>query len=145
MSELMRLAKRCEQASGPGKALDREIALAVGWVRQSPSEAGRRHPAWFHPDDCRDGKPVLDSLHGTDVWRDPLPYTASIDAAMTLVDARALWAVGCMEAGPFARLCWPMPDGGFGGGYHEASAATVPLALCAAALRARSVQEEGDG
>lgn len=65
-------------------------------------------------------------------------YTASIDAAMALVDKRALYAFGDMEEGVFGRLCWPQPDGGYGGGYHEANAATVPLAICAAALRARA-------
>jgi hypothetical protein len=57
---------------------------------------------------------------------------------MLLVDPKALWAHGSMEEGPFARLCWPMPNGGFVGGYFEAKAATVPLATCAAALRARA-------
>lgn len=72
----------------------------------------------------------------------PADYVRSLDAAMTLVDPRALWAHGSMEDGPFARLCWPMPDGGFVGGYHEAFAATVPLATCAAALRAIAQTKE---
>jgi hypothetical protein len=59
-------------------------------------------------------------------------------AARMLIDARALWAVGSMEEGPFARLCWPQPDGGFTGGYFEGQAETVPLAICVAALRARA-------
>lgn len=62
---------------------------------------------------------------------------AYLDAVMMLVDPRALWAVGSMEEGPFARLCWPMPDGGYAGGYQDATAATGSLALCIAALKAR--------
>lgn len=130
------LADRCEAATGPQKALDREIALLVGWCRQSPSEAKRKHPAWFHPDDCRDGKPIFDSLHGTDVWRDPSAFTASIDAAMTLVPKGWETAIYC--GGELANVqmeterlrqqpCFIPIDG---------TAATPALALCAAALRA---------
>lgn len=65
-------------------------------------------------------------------------YLHSIDDAKTLVDSRALWAVGCMEDGPFARLCWPQPGGSFVGGYFEVYAATPAIALCIAALKART-------
>lgn len=73
---------------------------------------------------------------GSPIYNIP-DYTRSLDAALTLCVKGTLWAVGSMEEGPFARLCWPQPDGGYVGGYHEASAATAPLALCIAALEAR--------
>lgn len=66
----------------------------------------------------------------------PPPYTVSLDAARSLCVSGTLWAVGSMEDGPFARLVWPQKDGGYIGGYFEATAATAPLALCIAALRA---------
>jgi len=135
-SALLELAARIEAAGGPSKALDREIALAVGWVRQTPSEARRKHPAWFHPDDCRDGEVVFDSLHGTDVWRDPLPYTTSIDAALTLVPEGAFWSITMRgESRPGFHACCQLD-----GPLDWREGATAPLALCAAALRAKAAQ-----
>lgn len=66
---------------------------------------------------------------------------AYLDAIAMLLDPRALWAIGSMEEGPFARVCWPMPDGGYAGGYQEAKAATVPIALCIANLRSRTTHD----
>lgn len=40
-----------------------------------------------------------------------------------------LWAVGSMEDGPFARLCWPMPNGSYVGGYVQTTGETVAEAL----------------
>ena len=62
---------------------------------------------------------------------------AWLDAARELLAPHTLWAVGSMEDGPFARVCWPQPDGGYSGGYFEATAPSAALALCAAALKAR--------
>lgn len=125
-SDLLKLADACEAATGPDRELDREIAPLIGL-----RIVNEGHPI---------GRVCYDeNSHGV-----PLPaFTASIDAAMTLLAPGTLWAVGSMEDGPFARLCWPQPDGGFTGGYFEAEAATAPLALCAAALRART-QATGD-
>ena len=108
MPNLLELAERCEAATGPDRELDFEIAKTIGRERWY---AGG-HPQWH--------------------------FTASLDAAMSLVDPRALWAIGSMEEGPFCRLCWPQPDGGFTGGYFEGQAETVPLSICVAALKARS-------
>jgi len=58
-----------------------------------------------------------------------------LGAARALLPPHTLWAVGSMEDGPFARLCWPQPDGGYSGGYIEASGQTVALALATAAMR----------
>jgi hypothetical protein len=139
------LVRRVESATGPSKALDREIALAVGWVRLSPSEARRSNPAWYHPEDCRNGKPIIDSLHGTDVWRDPIAYTASLDAAMSLVPEGWFWMAGNRDRiTPRAYVENGEPS--FVGIssrrnpnrlWFEVTAATPALALVAAALRAR--------
>lgn len=123
------LSTLIEGLDGPSRAINREVALAVGWVRKTPSEAGRKHPAWYHPDDCRDGKVVMDSLHGTDVWREPLDYVASIDAALSLLPEGCNWGVddgleGQAWAGDYK---WQ----------HEATAATPCLALLSAIMKAR--------
>ncbi len=69
-------------------------------------------------------------------------YTASLDAAMSLVPEKSLWSACDMEDGPFAQVIRPMPDGGYGGGLTSAHAATPALALTAAALRALAATEQ---
>jgi hypothetical protein len=131
---LLALAARCEAAKLPlpDRTLNRAIARAVGWGYQSPSEARRANPAWFHPEDCRNGKPVFDSLHGTDVWREPLNYVGSLDAAMTLVPSPGKWSVTAGHKGDWQACVWVE-----GAGFMDwRSAASPALALTAAALRA---------
>ena len=134
------LIERIEAALGPDREIDCRIAHSIDWRHPSERLGGEpescrtyvQHwlmikddePDFTHPDRCK--------------WSVIPDYSASIDAAMTLVDPRALWAHGNMEEGPFARLCWPQPDGTFGGGYVEANCATVPLSIVCAALKARS-------
>jgi hypothetical protein len=135
--ELLALADRCEAATGSDRELDALIWCAMQGVRyisHNPTYAGHgegddTQVEYVEPPKRTRRVSGKSRPHAK-------PFTASLDAAMTLVDPRALWAHGSMEDGPFARLCWPMPDGGFVGGYHEAFAATVPLATCAASLRA---------
>jgi hypothetical protein len=150
--QLAGLIEQIEAAAEPSKALDRKIALAVGWVRQSPTEARRKHPAWFHPDDCRNGRVVMDSLHGTDVWRDPLAYTTSVDAALTLlpdgwcIASLEWWPMTSIKAGITLREVKKFEEGFVSTGYDESCGAArsraqnPALALCAAALRAKAVQ-----
>lgn len=141
---LLALADRVEAAIMPlpDRTLSRAIARAVGWGYQAPSEARRKGPAWFHPDDCRDGKPVLCGLHGTDVWREPLDYVGSLDAVLTLVDPDAFWRVGHDGDGPdpalFKAIASVSKEGEIAITFRTATAVTAPLALCAAALRARA-------
>jgi hypothetical protein len=99
---LTALAERCEQATGPDRKLDREIELAVMPERVDPEP-----------------------------WETLAAYTASLDAAMTLVPEGCIVTIG----------------GGLGigtsaievsGRIFARKAATPALALCAAALRARS-------
>ena len=63
-------------------------------------------------------------------------YTASLDAALTLVPGEAFWRVGHDGAGPdpsaFRADVFQTP----GTGLNVARSATPALALCAAALRA---------
>ena len=134
------LADRVEAAIWPqnDRILNREVARAVGWGYRTPSEHGRKNPAWFHPDDCRDGRPVMDSLHGTDVWREPLDYLGSLDAAMTLVPDG--WSLGqwTIIGKPDSARIWR------DGCDVLARGATPALALTAAALRARTLLHSTD-
>lgn len=147
--ELLALADRVQAASGADKALLREVALAVGWHRYSPSEIGASKPGWIAPKDfCgeyvgKDGRrsPKLDSLHGTSIWRQPRDYLTSLDAAMSLVPEGASWSL--TNAARLPRACvWaasplretPPP---------YVKAATPALALTAAALRARAQVRHG--
>ena len=70
-------------------------------------------------------------------------YTASLDAAMMLVPADALWSVCDMEEGPFAQVIPPASGGTFGGTKISGYGAPTPaIALCIAALRARAAKGE---
>lgn len=128
--EMMELAAKCEAASGS----DREIDEAI---------AQHREPGLF----CRDEHGRLrKNMHGTplnpqwDLWHAPA-YTASLDAAMTLVPE------GCdvtldVEKGRGGAIVFD--DLGIEA-IGRCYAATPALALCAASLRAisatRGVQE----
>lgn len=121
--DLMELVERVEVASGPDRELDAAIfsALKCGtrdWMHQSP-EAER-------------------------VWA--RNYTASLDAAMTLVGGDAFWRLGNDGEGPdvSAFKATVTSGDGLSLAFHDAVAATPALALVAAALRARSslIEEE---
>ena len=143
MSALLELAERCEDATGPDRGLNREVALVVGWHRYTPSEMGRSSPGWISPEDfigeyvAKDGRrsPKLDSLHGTSISREPHNYLGSIDAAMSLIPARLRKTISINIQGDMVQaLIFREGDGVVGRG----DARFAPLALCAAALRARA-------
>lgn len=122
----MTLIERIEAAEGPSRELDLEVAYAVDW-------------RW---EDWEDGDPTVRGhvdKHGFDwmlarlnqsvtVWPRLLPqYTASLDAAMSLVGDN-VWKAGDDDmGGPFGVV-----------GDELVYAATPALALCAAALKARA-------
>lgn len=126
-ADLIALAARVEQAQGPDRELDAEIARAIGWKE---SLSGR----WWKPP-------------GGDDWNFVLPpFTASLDAALTLVPEGWIFAVhsGDDRGPPVAycvpnmgRLPWPH-------WVDDINAATPALALTAAALRARA-EDGNDG
>lgn len=70
--------------------LDRLVARKLGWFRYT-RELGctMKRGGWISPDDFigthSDGSPILDSMHGTDIYRDPPLYTKSIDAADSMI------------------------------------------------------------
>jgi hypothetical protein len=131
-SDLHSLAARAEAAEGPDRELDMIIAEAVGWVHRS-------------------GAPYPHVL----AWERPA-YTASLDAALTLVPEG--WQVAALEqnwrTGLWRAQLIPVPsatliaafDRGETVGWNTADApdsgtggiVTPALALVAAALRARA-------
>lgn len=126
--ELLALAERCENATGP----DRELDVAIYEV-----VSGERHrPTRFGPEE-RGGHVVK-------------AYTASLDAAMTLVPEG--WArridyrpagldlpVGCDTSPAIAMVYRSLAEA------YRGDAPTEALALTAAALRARAHQSEITG
>lgn len=147
MSVLLDLAARCEALDGRNNGgdmtlLTSEIARALGWVRVTPSEARNKTGHWVAPQDCRNGKPIYDSLHGTEVHRAPPPWLWSLDAAMTLVP-EGWWLVRFGYV-PAPRAHWhatlrrELPGGQDGTVSTGTYGDTPALALCAAALRARA-------
>jgi hypothetical protein len=167
-SDLHSLAARAEALDGRNNGgdmtlLTSEIARALGWVRVTPSEARNKTGHWVAPEDCRNGKPVYDSLHGTEVHRTPPLWLWSLDAALTLVPEG--WQVAALEqnwrTGLWRAQLIPVPsatliaafDRGETVGWNTADApdsgtggiVTPALALVAACLRARATQGENDG
>jgi hypothetical protein len=125
---LLELAERCEQATGPDRELDCRIWLAA--------TGGLSFEL---------GHAVVPDLGQ---WQAPA-YTASLDAAMTL--SRPNWwfsanAPLSPQAYGYSREDERRPRAGFEmmemPYMAGARAETLPLAICAAALRARhSIQE----
>ena len=112
------LIRRIEKAAGPDRELDVEIALAIGW-RLDQSEPRDR---WWEPD----------RSHYLD---EPPEFTASMDAAMTLLkDEWIRLAFGAANGCVVAHLDYPngpMVD------LYSGVGSSAALALCAAALKAR--------
>lgn len=122
MTDLNELADRCERATGPDPALDEAIQAAITgaeieWQDYKQANAYHRDGRWIN----------IGSI---------LAYTASLDAAMTLVPDGQDWYVTAIRplkgtfAGAVYRGIHPKID--------YAEAATPALALTAAALRARA-------
>lgn len=136
MSDLLALAARCEKATGPDRELDRDIIFGIypkdrvatfDGVKHISTMTGRNGEPWFLPLADRDDCPH---------------FTASIDAAMTLVPDGSVWTIE-------ERSAWVrMLDSRAKAGVRESQSfsQTTPLAICAAALRAQeSLMPEDDG
>lgn len=118
---LQRLIERLEAATGPDRVLDMDIEeAALPELRRKP---WRRDLGRFWDDSDRDG------LHYVEASR----YTASIDAALTLVPEGSEWT---RHRGANDRMTMQI-DGPSHFGVHG-QGATPAIALCIAALRARA-------
>lgn len=137
--ELQALAARCEAASGPDRELDVAVALAVDW----------RHPAMMAPlrasaswqGDNAITNLAVEAERADSVLKYLLRYTASLDAALSLVPEGRDWMVDNFDGVP-PRRCSASVFNEAGQPYadYEATAATPALALTAASLRARAAQ-----
>lgn len=136
MSGLLELAARVEAAEGPDRVLDAEVAEAIGYRRVFPRGPCRDPDRRRWVDDRGMGIGWLD---GSDHF--PPRYTASLDAAMTLVPEGWEWSLEAEET----EMVWPVLSPWTHrcqmGHLIDREAATPALALCAAALRARASQE----
>jgi hypothetical protein len=109
-ADLLTLVERCEQAT-VGRFGSYALNRAIGEATGVGGKPGR--------------------LHGKDftVWPN---FTASIDAAVTLVPEGHRWCCDTMNGNRVSAFV----ENGANGKWHDA--ATPALAICAAALRARA-------
>lgn len=148
MSDLSDLIARVEAASGP----DRELDLAI-YRELHPMSDIDRITAHRRGLDAREGY-TWDILGGAVVFerRDAdgrcpfnggytLPfYTASIDAALTLLPKGMDWSCGFSNHVPHNAQVWPKSRNGF---YEGEVDSTRVLALLSAILKARQAITEG--
>lgn len=133
MSVMASLIAELEKAAAPDFELDKAIGEAAGLVvAGKPSSASGRYN--YHADG--DYQDRISKRCDT-----PLPqFTASIDAAATLIPAGLYWMAGfgrCRETEPLGGCALFRP--GADEPTFQAEAASVPLAICIAALKAREV------
>lgn len=120
IERMVTLVDRIEAATGPDREVDAAIAAALrigtehAWAWNFPAWEGRA-----------DGRVYLEQ--GGPSFAAPA-YTASIDAAMTLVPKDVRWTI-CNYRSPRTVACV--------NNFDQGSAITPALAICAAALRAR--------
>lgn len=127
MSSLLELAVRCEAATGPDRQTECDIFTAL-------------NPEWLpHKTDLGtfvNDKSLRDTPYLSRNTKLAPRYTASLDAALTLVPVGVAWCLysdSSIEYGP-------EPEAGCMLNGYGLDAATPALALCAAALRARASQ-----
>jgi len=116
---LLSLAARCEAAVGADRGLDAEVGRVV-------DAAPKRRNIW------RRNRYPLQLIRVAEYW---LPYTASLDAAESLVPSG--WSWHAVKQGRRGTGWASVTDPGQEG-LPACKAATPALALCAAALRARA-------
>ena len=132
--EIKSLIERIEKSEGADRELDGAIALSLGWTLQKMKG---------------DARPYYRKPGATQYYNraEPPAYTASIDAAMTLVPEHSLFTVRTLwddsKTAGLAVVSRYEGERRFWMGEHQSVAATPALALCAAALKARNPSHEG--
>jgi len=134
MTDLVELAKRVEALDGPCRETDTLIAVAIRFAFEDIPDVT------LSADEYGADWTVLATIGGKKHTRFAAPrYTASLDAAMTLVPEGYKWGAGNRD-GTGTAWAWT-------GVTYDASAisnaATPALVLTAAALRALAAQGEG--
>lgn len=129
--ELLKLAERVEALSGPDRGVDVEIFRVIG--APAPFQFMNKLIALEYNDiEQAYFARVTDDMQ---VRYAPPAYTASLDAAMTLVPKGWAWSVLDRRTTGYSKpngQCWTKEDRST----LHGDAATPALALCAAALRA---------
>lgn len=135
--DLTALIARVEAATGPDREVDAEIARTL--LPHNAEHVARSRSGWSYR--------VFGPEGWDDEWMETRPYTASLDAAMTLVpeggewNAAGGWTSGCL---PSSRAKAVKATAWVWGAERGVFAATPALALTAAALRARLAQIRDD-
>lgn len=130
------LIERLEKATGPDRELDAAIGAACEIVDDfDPSVL--LDPVFYRGDECGririySGK-IDPSVKHHKYTRDARPFTASIDAALTLVPEGVDWGVGHLMGWRY-RAGIKFPDLST---FEADDYATPAIALCIAALKAR--------
>lgn len=121
---LSELIAKLEEAEEGSRELDAEIFRLMGLT-----DLQERHcENW-----CRmDGRTDLTRDRYIQAWAPP--YTTSLDAALTLVREDCDWVIN--SRGRYACV-WESKESG-GEGHWESRGKPLPVALCIAALKARS-------
>lgn len=141
---LLALAERCEAATGADRELDKAVYAAIG-------NCNHERTKYYCIEDGNDtdsGFTCLDCGADTYGAKSARAYTASLDAAVTLVPDSVdsggerfrveHWNTNGVHAEHIRASAWVA-------GAARVYAATPALALTAAALRARALSNEGVG
>lgn len=136
------LIERLSKATGPSRELDAAIGAACAIVDDFDPES-LIGPIYYQGDDqgrirIYAGK-IDPSVRHHKFTRNARLFTSSIDAALTLIPAGLYWMAGlgkCSEDEPLGA-CAIYRDGNVDTPIAQAEGATVPIAIGAAALKAR--------
>lgn len=139
MSDLL---PRLRAATGPDRTLDAEIACVVRAMPRNAPEWLKRWSGPFAPISYKGSNPgQIAAMHSDGKagvnWTSP-EFTASVDAALTLVPDGAYWTVAAGKTRPDEPLygCVIQTPGGQIIGLAETDISAA-LAICIAAMEAR--------
>lgn len=139
MDVLIELAERCEKAAGPDRSLDLEILTAITGKQWRYSQAWENNTDLVFEERADDAIEIMDPFNEFPEIRMVPKFTASLDAALKLVpngwgfkaDCGLGWGNSFTVGHVGENRLYDWPD-------SYGRAATPPLALCSAALRARA-------
>ena len=137
--ELLALAVRCEQARVADRELDALIGVACDPEPTARVIYGKGYRYFLKPGP---GRIPMHVCFGRGVEFGMLPqlrrYTASLDAAMTLVPEGLMWTMDSWSLSRWSAGIWRRQTGWLIYSDPDRQCPTPALALCAAALRARA-------
>lgn len=150
-TDLLKLAERCEEATEADRELNALIWCALRGVKYRGHNVAYQYMDRDNPlTQVEFTEPPKRSVRvsGSSVLPHALPYTASLDAAMTLVPEGWGWLVSqpnekAIASGLLKERTPVLGEVQYGCEQRYAVAAATPaLALCAAALRARAALQD---